>query len=487
MSGFFQEYPYTNFNDLNLDFVFRKLYEMEDKLKKYVEQSTISFHDPITWDITDQYTVNTMVVDSDGTAYLSVKPVPVGISITNTNYWQPIFNYDDSINKLRSSIATVSTPQGTAPKNLKGGDLIWYNGKLYEAKLDIAIGSLLIPDTNIKLITVEDWVNYLRINLNSLNETVNNNYSVLDSKINSNYSVLDSKINSNYSELNSKSDSNYSELDGKINSNYSELNNKINSNYLELNNKIDLYERKTVIDYGAKGDGVTDDTAAFKSCIENEKVIIVPNGKTYILTDKLILHESTMLTSDNFVPNSNTILKFTSDDANRCGLVMAGRSISIQNIDILETSKVGTGITFGEGGSQRLSHYNSIKNVYIYNFNVAIGNNALIWDCTIENVRINDSNIGMDIGYYDGNNFALTLTNVYFDGCLSYNLRAINTKCTFIGCNFGFKNGTILSLNSGCYCTFIGCNFETDEENTGNLIRLYSEMFYFISCTFRHV
>lgn len=42
------------------------------------------------------------------------------------------------------------------------------------------------------------------------------------------------------------------------------------------------YTFPTVKTYGAKGDGVTDDTQAFIDCISNESVIVVPPGKYYL-------------------------------------------------------------------------------------------------------------------------------------------------------------------------------------------------------------
>lgn len=158
----FKEYPYVNLTDLNLDYMYRMLKDMEKRLSDYVKQSTITFHDPITWDITDQYTVNTMVVDTDGTAYLSVQPVPAGIDITDTDYWQPIFNYDDNINKLMSNITVNTRTTGVLPEARSAGSLAWFDGTLYMVNADLASGSVIQPGVNATAITLEDWIELMR-------------------------------------------------------------------------------------------------------------------------------------------------------------------------------------------------------------------------------------------------------------------------------------------------------------------------------------
>ena len=67
--------PYTNFHDLNLDWIIEVLNEFNTKLTNFVSLATIKYADPIQWDITSQYEANTVVVDSNGNAYLSVRPV----------------------------------------------------------------------------------------------------------------------------------------------------------------------------------------------------------------------------------------------------------------------------------------------------------------------------------------------------------------------------------------------------------------------------
>ena len=87
------QYPYTNFHDLNLDWILHVVKNVDETLKNFVSLNTVKYADPIQWNIATQYGVNTVVVDPDsGTAYISVQPVPSGVPIDNTEYWTPVFD-----------------------------------------------------------------------------------------------------------------------------------------------------------------------------------------------------------------------------------------------------------------------------------------------------------------------------------------------------------------------------------------------------------
>ena len=46
--------PYTNFHDLNLDWIMGELNEFNTKLKNFVSLATIKYADPIQWDIANR-------------------------------------------------------------------------------------------------------------------------------------------------------------------------------------------------------------------------------------------------------------------------------------------------------------------------------------------------------------------------------------------------------------------------------------------------
>lgn len=67
---------------------------------------------------------------------------------------------------------------------------------------------------------------------------------------------------------------------------------------------------KSVKHYGAKGDGATDDTAAFQGALAAERVVFVPGG-TYVLSGTLVIRENCCLTL-----SQDTILRFTQTEGN---------------------------------------------------------------------------------------------------------------------------------------------------------------------------
>lgn len=159
--GIFEQFPYTNFHDLNLDWILRAIRSMDKKLDEFVASNVLSYADPIQWDIETQYAKNTVVIDpKTGTAYMSINPVPVGQLLTNKYYWQPIFNYNETITALKKQIAAedVTETNGIVQKDINVGDWVWYGNILYEATKKIETGGKIIPDSNTSAVTVEDAI-----------------------------------------------------------------------------------------------------------------------------------------------------------------------------------------------------------------------------------------------------------------------------------------------------------------------------------------
>lgn len=151
-------FPHTRTYDTDLGWIIAELNRVKELLNQYLENAVITFADPITWNITEQYTALTMVIDNDGTAYLSKQPVPAGIDITNTDYWLPVFNYDDNIKELRSNIATLSSSVGVIPSSLDAGRLIWYDSNLYVTTTNLPAGAVITPGSNANKTTVEEYI-----------------------------------------------------------------------------------------------------------------------------------------------------------------------------------------------------------------------------------------------------------------------------------------------------------------------------------------
>ena len=154
--------PYTNFHDLNLDWIIEVLNEFNTKLTDFVSLATIKYADPIQWDITSQYEANTVVVDSNGNAYLSVRPVPSGVSLDRTEFWTKIGNFDE----LWADVKRAITPNDeghshTATAARAVNDLVWVEGALVRVTKTMNAGDAYVPGSNCVSSSTNEVLHYL--------------------------------------------------------------------------------------------------------------------------------------------------------------------------------------------------------------------------------------------------------------------------------------------------------------------------------------
>ena len=160
--------PYTNFHDLNLDWIMDELNEFNTKLTNFVSLATIKYANPIQWNITSQYEANTVVVDSNGNAYLSVQPVPSGVSLDHTEFWTKIGNFDELWADVKRAITPIDeghSPTATAARAVN--DLVWVNGALVRVTKAMIAGDAYMPGSNCVSSSTNEVLHYL---INAFNE-----------------------------------------------------------------------------------------------------------------------------------------------------------------------------------------------------------------------------------------------------------------------------------------------------------------------------
>lgn len=129
--GVFEHFPYTNFHDLNLDWIVQELEKLTVDVRDFISINAIKYANPIQWDITSQYEKNTVVLDKDGNAYLSVQPVPAGVSLDRTEYWTNIGNFSALWESVKAAIAIPDEGHETvASEKREPNTLVWVNGQL---------------------------------------------------------------------------------------------------------------------------------------------------------------------------------------------------------------------------------------------------------------------------------------------------------------------------------------------------------------------
>lgn len=109
------KYPYTDVHELNLDWVLNKIKVLSNIMDEWTAINKIKIGGP--WDISKAYEQWT-IVDDSGNGYISIKPVPEGILLSNTDYWMLIANYSGVIIALQARVAALETTVGDASSGL---------------------------------------------------------------------------------------------------------------------------------------------------------------------------------------------------------------------------------------------------------------------------------------------------------------------------------------------------------------------------------
>ena len=102
MSIFNNKYPYSDFHELNLDWVISQINNLSEEMKNFIITNQIKYSDPIKWNSNTVYDKSVVVLGDDGNSYISLKYVPKGVSISNNEYWQLISNFSAQLLSYRS-------------------------------------------------------------------------------------------------------------------------------------------------------------------------------------------------------------------------------------------------------------------------------------------------------------------------------------------------------------------------------------------------
>lgn len=310
--------PYTNFHDLNLDWIMEVLNEFNTKLTNFVSLATIKYANPIQWNITSQYEANTVVVDSNGNAYLSVKPVPSGVSLDRTEFWTKIGNFDELWANVKKAITPNDEGHSTTATAARAvNDLVWVDGALVRVTRAMLAGDAYVPGSNCVSSSTNEVLHYLLTTFNerlTAEQTARENadkhlQTAIDTE-KQNREDADNQLQTAIDAEQTARENADKQLQTAIEAEQTTRENADNN----LQNSIDQLQQdvKNVLDYanvksyGAKGDGTTDDTIAFSTAIASGKDLFIPDGK-YIITGAINIG-SPLMTSGAIVIASGVML-----------------------------------------------------------------------------------------------------------------------------------------------------------------------------------
>lgn len=210
-------------------------YEMVSKvievMQQYIETNSISYADPILWDITKQYPRNTVVVTVNGDGYLSTQPVPIGIDIDNEDYWTKIGNFSELWGSVKLAITPVDEKLKTTASAARAvNDLVWLNNDLYVITKAIDAGTRYIEGTNCKKTNIGEQLNDLNTKVESNKSSVDNSIEQINTNI--------ENINTN---LNKKIDKDtVGNLDQTVGGN---MNQTVDGNVTVTANKVEIFSK----------------------------------------------------------------------------------------------------------------------------------------------------------------------------------------------------------------------------------------------------
>lgn len=446
--------PYTNFHDLNLDWIMETLNEFDTKLTNFVSLATIKYANPIQWDITSQYEANTVVVDSKGNAYLSVKPVPSGVSLDRTEFWTKIGNFDELWADVKKAITPNDeghSPTATADRAVN--DLVWVNGALVRVTKTMSAGDAYVPGSNCVSSSTNEVLHYL---INAFNEGLNaektareNADTQLQTDIDNETQArkdADTQLQLDITAEQTARENVDALLQKAIDK---ETQDRITADE-QLQEQIEKAPSTAfanVKEYGAVGTGIADDTAAIKQAIASGLPLLFPDG-TYSIT------QDVTLTGAYFAYNAM--------------LIASGCTVTI-------TAPIaGANCHFRKANNGTIKMTDSVVLVDWFNYEgdlgSAISNYLSGYEGTVKFGRpATYAGLGTDTTYIVSNNIYLQPHTTYdLQGCV-IKLTTANSKFIFNGSNTAhvertiFRNGVI-----------IGTTDEVDAAFTSE----YSERFF---------
>lgn len=324
----FNEYPYRNLTDLNLDYILNAIKTFQNEVTNFVSINAIKYANPIQWNIVSQYEKNTIVIDPlTGTAYISVAPVPSGVALTREEYWTVVFDLGSFVVRAAKNFTnryeadTTLTATFTTPA---GGWVVW-GDTLYRAAVNITAGDQYIVGSNITHFTMEMETQDIRNIIGLLSDLNTNDKSSIVAAINEIIETITTSVSnleeSITSEAQARADADTAlqdaiddEAQARTDADttlQNAIDDEVQARTDEINNR-SYYGTPEM--YGAIGDGVADDTAAINLAVANHNNVIFSPNKTYMISSPILLHRMSFIDlNQSTIQQITATITFTHD------------------------------------------------------------------------------------------------------------------------------------------------------------------------------
>jgi len=372
--GVFEQFPYANMHEMNLDWLLKKMKELDKAMETFKATESLKFADPIIWDITTQYEKSTIVLDPTGNAYLSLQAVPAGVQLNNEEYWLEIFNFTDYTRTANQNL-TVNTETNTtrATAAYQVDDWLIWNDVLYRVTSAIAIDDALIvapaAGSNIIHFTVEDFIKafitYATGLINQYKDDIDESELLYRQQLAQDIADTTASLQAQLDQAISGATVDSEVINARIGADgktYDTLGNAIRSQFEGVTGMIDAYNVNNLIDYNS----VTGSTVNAVKCTPTYHSITMESVGTTSTNSWFILYNSVPITNTDFVAGEtyklfiagieNTNFQMVSYDIDNVSNIFVSRStngwteITIPSdcVKLLIRLRITAGTTYNE-------------------------------------------------------------------------------------------------------------------------------------------
>lgn len=253
----------------------------------------------------------------------------------------------------------------------------------------------------------------------------------------------------------------------------------------------------SIKDYGATGDGITNDTESIKRCLAENDYIYFPRGR-YRMTEPLeINRDNITIVGEGGTEGGETYGKTRIEFESCDGIVFnSGRNITFNGVSVWAKDTANENCAFKFQASNTM-HKVQISNCMIFNFKYGMSESlgdisCTIWNCSFKHIKTQNVEYAVYFAQTSNqeNHFGILFEDFYSDNGKMY-LRY--GKYTFLNCNFGIRTTHYMQLQNSCYTLWVNCNFECDETipfdetiaaRENHCIELNGKGHLFIGCQF---